>query len=256
MAASATNPDDLVEARLVAENAAVRPGDIAWVALHLTMKKGWHTYWRNPGDAGQKTEIAWTLPKGFAAGDIQWPVPRKFDAGIGASYGYTDETALLVPVQVPASAKPGAVELAAAVNWLVCEAICVPGEARLSLKLDVGPAAMSNAAAKALFDRARALLPGDIDAPVRAKASESGIVLALPEQALKGMAAPEATFMPFDDTLIDHAAPQRLQGSALALKRGQVQGKLPAETAGLLLVADTGTGAKRAFNLTVQIGGE
>ncbi len=252
MAASATT-DDLVQARLLAETAVVQPGGTAWVALHLTMKKGWHTYWRNPGDSGQKTEIAWTLPAGFNAGGIHWPVPQKFDAGIGASYGYTGETALLVPVSVPASAKPGPVELAADVNWLVCEAICVPGEAKLSLTLDVGPAPMPDAATKALFDRTRAALPGDIKAPARAKASESEIVLELPGEALKGIADPVAAFMPFDDTLIDHAAPQASKGATLALKRGRVQSKLPAETAGLLLVEDAKTGAKRAFNLTVQL---
>lgn len=252
MAASA-RLDDLVQARLVAETAGVQPGDTAWVALHLTMKKGWHIYWRNPGDSGQKTEIAWTLPRGFSAGDIHWPVPRAFEAGIGVSYGYVNETSLLVPVSVPASAKPGPVELAADVNWLVCEAICVPGEAKLSLKLDVGSTSVPNTGAKPLFDRARAALPGDIQTPARARASENEIVLELPDEALKGIAEPVAAFMPFDDTLIDHAAPQASKGAILALKRGQVRGKLPAETAGLLVVEDSKSGAKRAFNLTVQI---
>lgn len=255
MAASA-KPDDLVQARLVAESAAVKPGDTAWVALHLTMKKGWHTYWRNPGDSGQATEIAWTLPKGFAAGDINWPVPQPFESGIGVSYGYKDETALLVPVTVPADAKPGAIEVTADANWLVCEKICVPGEAKLSLKLDIASAPVANAGAKPLFAQARAALPADLKTPALGKGSESEIVLTLPDEALKGIAEPVAAFMPFDDTLIDHAALQASKGATLALKRGQVQGKLPAETAGLLVVEDAKTGAKRAFNLTVQIRGE
>ncbi len=251
--ADSANSDDLVQARLVAESIVVKPGGTAWVALHLTMKQGWHTYWRNPGDSGQKTEIAWTLPKGFAAGDIHWPVPQSFDAGIGVSYGYANETSLLVPIAVPVDAKPGTIEIAAAANWLVCEKICVPGEAKLSLKLDVGSTPSANAGAKPLFARARAALPGDIKTPARARASESEIVLELPSEALKGIAEPVAAFMPFDDTLIDHAALQASKGAALALKRGRVQGKLPAETAGLLVVEDTKSGAKRAFNLTVQI---
>lgn len=255
MAAPATL-DDLVQARLVAENAAVKPGGTAWVALHLTMKKGWHTYWRNAGDSGQKTEIAWTLPRGFKAGEIQWPVPRKFDAGIGASYGYANEAVLLAPIAVPADAAPGAAELAATVNWLVCEAICVPGEAKLSLKLDVGSAPASDAGTKALFDRARAALPVDLKAKAEGRLGEDGIAIDLPAEAFKGIAAPAAAFMPFDDTLIDHAAPQPLTGATLALKRGPVRGKPPAEAVGLLLVEDTKSGVKRAFNLSVQIRSE
>jgi thiol:disulfide interchange protein DsbD len=220
------------------------------------MKKGWHTYWRNPGDSGQPTEIAWTLPKGFAAGAINWPVPRSFEAGIGVSYGYEGETALLVPLAVPANAGPGKMDLVADVNWLVCEAICVPGEAKLSFKLDIGPASTPNAGAAPLFAQARAALPGRIEGKARAAATETALALGLPAEALKGIARPRAVFMPFDDTLIDHAAPQRLDGAILTLKRGPVQAKPPAETGGLLVVEDEASGAKRAFALTVEIRSE
>ncbi|MGQ0677814.1 MAG: protein-disulfide reductase DsbD domain-containing protein [Rhodospirillales bacterium] len=252
MGASA-NLDDLVRARLVAENATVKPGETAWVALHLTMKRGWHTYWRNPGDSGQKTEVAWTLPKGFTAGAIHWPVPQTFEAGIGLSYGYAGEAALLVPVQVPAGAAPGAMELKAHANWLVCEAICVPGEARLTLALNVAPVSALDVSAKPLFGRARAALPGELKAMASARATENGIALDLPAEALKGIAQPQAVFMPFDDTLIDHAAPQSLKGAVLSLKRGPVQAKPPAETGGLLVVEDAKSGVKRAYNLAVRI---
>ena len=61
--ASATQ--DLVQARLVSETGAIKPGGTAWMAVELAMKPGWHTYWRNPGDAGQATDIVWTLPLGY-----------------------------------------------------------------------------------------------------------------------------------------------------------------------------------------------
>jgi hypothetical protein len=32
------------------------------------MEKGWHTYWRNPGDSGLPTTLDWKLPTGIAAG--------------------------------------------------------------------------------------------------------------------------------------------------------------------------------------------
>src|SRR4029078_6340306 len=76
-AASDTVKTDNVSARLVSERIALVPGETAWLALHLTIRPGWHTYWLNPGDAGEKTEIAWTLPPGFAAGPTQWPAPQR-----------------------------------------------------------------------------------------------------------------------------------------------------------------------------------
>ena len=68
---------DLVQGVLVAEPRAVRGGEPFTVAVRLRMAEHWHTYWRNPGDSGLATEIAWTLPPGFSAGPIQWPAPQR-----------------------------------------------------------------------------------------------------------------------------------------------------------------------------------
>src|ERR1700730_16588940 len=67
-----------VKARLVSEVSAVGPGQVFWVALELNIRDGWHTYWRNPGDSGQATSLAWQLPPGFTAGDIVWTTPDRF----------------------------------------------------------------------------------------------------------------------------------------------------------------------------------
>ena len=55
-----------VEAELVAERTAFTPGQPLTVALRLAMKRGWHTYWQNPGDSGLPTTLAWKLPKGLS----------------------------------------------------------------------------------------------------------------------------------------------------------------------------------------------
>src|SRR5437016_5218002 len=100
LAGSATEPHP-VTARLVPELAAISPGATLWIDLHLDIAPGWHTYWRNPGDSGLPTEIAWTLPAGFNAGDIVWPVPERFVAsGIG-NYGYSRAVDPPVPIALP-----------------------------------------------------------------------------------------------------------------------------------------------------------
>src|SRR5580700_6467224 len=76
-AAGALRLADPVKAELVPEAQSIAPGQRLWVDLHLTMAPGWHTYWRNPGDSGLPTEIAWQLPAGFTAGAIAWPVPER-----------------------------------------------------------------------------------------------------------------------------------------------------------------------------------
>ena len=45
---------DNVKARLVSETTAIAPGQAIWIALDLTIRDGWHTYWRNPGDRARR----------------------------------------------------------------------------------------------------------------------------------------------------------------------------------------------------------
>ena len=131
-----------VQAQLVSETTAAAPGSTVYVALHQTIIPGWHTYWRNPGDAGQATTLALTLPAGWSAGDIVWPAPKRELSGPVMSYVYTGAVDLPVPIAVPASAKAGqSVELAATANWLVCKDVCVPESGRLTLRLPVSDAA-------------------------------------------------------------------------------------------------------------------
>jgi len=104
---------DPVAARLVPEAATIMPGGTLWVDLHLDIAPGWHTYWRNPGDSGLPTEIAWELPAGFSAGEIAWPAPERFVVGTIGNYGYHGSTDLLVPT---AYAKAGLQLVSAAAN--------------------------------------------------------------------------------------------------------------------------------------------
>src|SRR5579871_2138058 len=91
---------DHVRAQLVAETDGAAPGSTLYVALVQTIDKGWHTYWRNPGDAGEPTEISWMLPAGWKAGDIVWPAPKRLPVGPLMNYGYEDQAVLAVPIQI------------------------------------------------------------------------------------------------------------------------------------------------------------
>jgi thiol:disulfide interchange protein DsbD len=120
----------------------VQPGKTITVALRLVHDPHWHTYWVFPG-TGLPTTIKWTLPPGWRAGEIQWPAPHvlKDRTGNIVGNGYEDETLLPVTLTAPANATTGSAILSAAVDWLECENICVPGSAKLTLALQVDNAA-------------------------------------------------------------------------------------------------------------------
>src|SRR5712671_5056044 len=70
-----------VTSELVAQTRGAAPGSTVFVAVAQHLDKGWHSYWRNPGDAGEATSLTWTLPTGWGAGGIVWPSPKRLPVG-------------------------------------------------------------------------------------------------------------------------------------------------------------------------------
>ncbi|MDM0078208.1 protein-disulfide reductase DsbD family protein [Variovorax sp. J2P1-59] len=147
----------------------VSPGAPVWVGLQITHQPEWHTYWKNAGDSGLPTELAWSLPPGVSSGDIAWPVPRKIPIGNLANYGFEGTVLLPVPLTVAPDFKPptsltGAAELDVRLkaSWLVCRKECIPEEGEFQLKL---PLQGSTALHKAEFDAALAAQPAALPKP-------------------------------------------------------------------------------------------
>lgn len=137
-AAAHAAEEDHVHASLISEHRSFVPGQSLQIALRLQHDEGWHTYWINPGDSGLPTKVAWSLPPGFKAQDIAWPLPERFDVGGFYNFGYTGEVVLPVVVHVPDDAKPGTTaHVAASVKWLVCREECIPGTAQLALDVPI-----------------------------------------------------------------------------------------------------------------------
>lgn len=128
-----------VEVELVCAVASIQPGQPFTVALRMQHDPHWHTYWLNPG-TGYPTSLVWTLPAGFTAGKIEWPVPSavRDAAGKVTGYGYEGENLLMVKITPPAGLATGSnITLRASAEWLMCQEICMPGSAEVMLNLPV-----------------------------------------------------------------------------------------------------------------------
>lgn len=124
-------------AELVFSTRSTRPGGTTTAAVVLHMPKGWHTYWKVPGDSGGPTTLEWTLPPSIHAGEIGWPTPSKLAEGGLTTYIYEGDVALLVPISVDAGVAPGEYPIGLKVGWLECEKVCVMGGMRLKGSLSV-----------------------------------------------------------------------------------------------------------------------
>jgi thiol:disulfide interchange protein/DsbC/DsbD-like thiol-disulfide interchange protein len=198
-----------VEAELVAETTALVPGTAATVALRLRMEPGWHVYWRNPGDSGLPTTIAWTLPPGVVAGPIQWPAPRALPAGPLVNYGYEGEVLHLVDLAVAPSLAAGSpVNLGARVDWLVCKETCIPEGVDLALTLPVATTAEADGRWSAAIAATRSALPRPLSA-WQASAEGRGPTIALKLVPPSGAADPGAVrFFPVAERQIEPSGAQ------------------------------------------------
>src|SRR5712692_1417733 len=131
--------------RLLLSMETAAPGETVLAAVQLKMAPRWHTYWRNAGDSGDRTKIEWQLPPGITAGEIQWPPPEKLVSAGLTTYVYHDEVLLMVPLQLAKNLAAGPLDLKAAVAWLECEELCVPGKASVQARLTIGPASKLSA---------------------------------------------------------------------------------------------------------------
>jgi thiol:disulfide interchange protein len=249
-------PLEPVKAKLIAAHRTVAPGQTLWVDLHLDIEPGWHTYWRNPGDSGLPTEIAWKLPPGFAAGDIVWPVPERFVAsGIG-NYGYSGAVDLLVPITVPQQLDgTGEARLEADASWLVCSEICIPGEAKLALALPAATTAEpADPDTAALFAAARGHLPQPVQFALGFAATAHDIRVSVPAQAIAGLDRPSPSFFPADANIVDVAAEPKTErrgdGIDIVLQRatGPTAAAPGDKLAGVLVVRGA-DGTARAFSV-------
>jgi DsbC/DsbD-like thiol-disulfide interchange protein len=125
--------------RLILAAESARPGETVLAGIEMRMPAHWHTYWRNPGDSGQATEIRWTLPAAIAAGPVQWPVPEKLVAPPLVTYVYSSNVVLLIPLQIGNEASLGMTEIKATVSWLECGQLCLPGKSTVQASLRIGP---------------------------------------------------------------------------------------------------------------------
>jgi thiol:disulfide interchange protein DsbD len=147
--------------KLLADVQSIQPGSLFSLGLLMTMDPGWHTYWKNAGDAGLPPQIKWSLPAGIIAGEIQWPLPKKYVEGEDIlTYGYERENMLIIPMTATEHLDPGRkLTIKADVDWLECEKLCIPGNGSVQIALPVKSSKplLDNTE---LFAKYRKLIPG------------------------------------------------------------------------------------------------
>jgi DsbC/DsbD-like thiol-disulfide interchange protein len=112
--------------------AGSRSGAVLLGGIAFQLQPGWKTYWRSPGDSGVPPRFDFSKSDNVEAVTVLWPAPLKFDDGAGGhSMGYHDQ--IVLPLRIVAKNGDKPVTLRAAINYAVCDKLCVPVEANIEL---------------------------------------------------------------------------------------------------------------------------
>src|SRR3982074_2986326 len=117
--------------------AGSRSGAVLMGGIAFQLQPGWKTYWRTPGDSGVPPRFDFSKSENIEAVTVLWPAPTKFDDGAGGhSLGYKHQVVL--PLRIVAKNADKPVTLRAAINYAVCEKLCIPVEASAALAITSG----------------------------------------------------------------------------------------------------------------------
>jgi DsbC/DsbD-like thiol-disulfide interchange protein len=115
------------EARLIAAGASLAGFEIA-------LAPGAITYWRDPGDSGLPPTLDFSASDNVASVEPKFPAPKRIkEADGGEAFGYDGGVVFPLLVKPRDPAKPVTLKLDA--DFAVCEKVCLPAKARLSLTL-------------------------------------------------------------------------------------------------------------------------
>jgi len=240
------------EAELVADKAAIVPGQTLAAALRIKLDPGWHVYWKNPGDSGMPPTLEWRLPAGVSASEMQFPYPARIPIAHLVNFGYDGEVLFPVAVQVPESLRTGdTLRLAARAEWLECKESCLPAAAELTLELPVAGAAGPSRWSP-LFEAARARLPSPLPAAgVSAQARSGAVELRVPALAR----CSGGDFFPEQEQVFVNAKIERIAGAGdVSAWRLPLEGASPGEVRGVAVCA-TANGATTAHSLIAAVVG-
>jgi thiol:disulfide interchange protein DsbD len=227
--------------RLIAEVDAAVPGETLWVALAQELDEGWHVYWKNPGDSGLPLVLDWSLPEGFEAGEIGYPLPYRLPLGPLTNFGHEGSPTFIVPIEVPEDAPLGRdVTFDVFAEWLICLDVCIPEQAELRLTIPVLEAASPAPAQAQRIQAARSAQPKPLEQAASWHSAGEAISLRI-EGAPRG----EAFFYPEGSGIIEPSAPQpNLRGDGaltLALSPGiDFMIEPPERLAGVLVLTQDG----------------
>lgn len=108
-----------------------------YIALNFENYPKWHTYWKNPGDAGLSLKNIFSIGgKEIKFDELEWPGPKRFiEPGNLWAYGYEGSYTFFYKLSKSTLNNFSGKKINLKSTWLVCKHICVPGQKELEFQI-------------------------------------------------------------------------------------------------------------------------
>jgi DsbC/DsbD-like thiol-disulfide interchange protein len=101
--------------------------------VQIRLARGWHTYWRYPGDSGVPPTLTFDGSRNVKHVEVLWPAPQRIVEESGASIGY--RVGAIFPLRIVAQEPNKPVALRLRLQYAICEKTCVPANGSGELTL-------------------------------------------------------------------------------------------------------------------------
>jgi suppressor for copper-sensitivity B len=152
--------DSRAAVRLITATDDIPADSTLEAGLEFRFAKGWHGYWRTPGDAGIPPAVDWSASENISGGEISWPAPHRLVIDDLQNSVY--ENGVVLPVKLFLKQAHTSVRIKASITYAACSDVCVPLEAELTLALPTGAGGTS--AQSGLISSGQKRVPGSSDA--------------------------------------------------------------------------------------------
>lgn len=103
-----------------------------YLAITFKNKEHWHSYWKNPGDAGLPVKILFDK---IQPQEMNWPAPETMDQGDVLSYGYNNIYTFFFKLDKVSKTSLENSPIKVTSEILICHDICIPTSRSIDIQL-------------------------------------------------------------------------------------------------------------------------
>jgi len=186
--------------------------------IQIRLAPGWKTYWRYPGDSGIPPHFDFAKSENVKSVRVAWPAPERMADADGVIIGYRNTVLFPLAVEPKDAGKP--VTLRLALDYAICEKVCIPVHGKAELTIKAGGAAKPEIAAAEKSVPRPVALGADAAFAVKAVHRDDA---AKPQRVLLDIAAPAgspvAVFAEGPSADWALPVPEKIAGAPIGLQR-------------------------------------